>query len=46
MSVKELSALLVREGFHIVGNSSWEKGEVSISLDKGFFMWYIVVLAH
>ena len=40
MSVKELSALLVSEGFHIVGNSSWEKGKVSISLDMGFL--YVV----
>ena len=36
MSVKELSALLVSEGFHIVGNSSWEMGRVSISLSNGF----------
>ena len=36
MSVKELSALLVGEGFHIVGNSYWEMGRVSISLSNGF----------
>ena len=36
MSVKELSALLVGEGFHIVGNSSWEMWKTTITLSKGF----------
>lgn len=40
MSVKELSALLVSEGFRMVGNSSWEIGKVSIFLSKGFL--YVV----
>ena len=36
MSVKEMSVFLVSEGFSIVGNNAWEKGNVSILLDKGF----------
>ena len=37
MSVKEMSEFLVSNGFSIVGNNAWEKGNVSILLDKGFF---------
>ena len=36
MSVKEMSEFLVSEGFSIVGNNAWEKGNVLILLDKGF----------
>ena len=36
MSVKEMSVFLVSEGFSIVGNNAWEKGNILILLDKGF----------
>ena len=36
MSVKEMSEFLVSNGFSIVGNNAWKKGNVSILLDKGF----------
>ena len=36
MSVKELSALLFKEGFRMVGTSSWKMGKVEIILSKGF----------
>ena len=36
MSVKELSSLLFKEGFRMVGTSSWKMGKVEIILSKGF----------
>ena len=38
MSVKELSAVLVSEGFSVVGVNAWKMGDILIKLAKGFFV--------
>ena len=38
MSVKELSTLLVREGFSVVSDNAWKMGDILIKLAKGFFV--------
>ena len=38
MSRKELSSLLVSEGFSVVGVNGWKKGSVLIALDNGFLV--------
>ena len=38
MTVKELSALLVSEGFSVVSDNAWKMGDILIKLAKGFFV--------
>ena len=38
MSVKELSTLLVSEGFSVVDVNAWKMGDILIKLAKGFFV--------
>ena len=38
MTVKELSCVLVGEGFSVVGVNGWKKGSVLIALDNGFLV--------
>ena len=38
MTVKELSTLLVSEGFSVVGVNAWKMGDILIKLAKGFFV--------
>ena len=38
MSRKELSCVLVGEGFSVVGVDGWKNGSVLISLDNGFLV--------
>ena len=38
MSRKELSYVLVGEGFSVVGDNGWKKGNVLIALDNGFLV--------
>ena len=38
MSRKELSCVLVSEGFSVIGDNGWKKGNVLIALDNGFLV--------